>query len=268
MDQSETTEQGRVAGKVALITGAASGIGQATALLLAQEGARVVVTDRDEAAAAATTREILSTEGKKALVYPLDVTSEHDWQTVMQQVTDIWGRLDILINNAGIAFASPVTEMTLDEWQRVMLINAGGVFLGTRYAVPLMRQSGGGSIVNVSSASGVKASANASAYCSSKAAVRLFSQSVALEYASDNIRVNTLLPGGVATPMWEGMAFWQELAASEGGAEAAWKALAQDTPLKRFAQPHEIAQAILYFASDEARYVTGSELVIDGGYSV
>jgi NAD(P)-dependent dehydrogenase (short-subunit alcohol dehydrogenase family) len=257
-----------VGGKVALVSGAGAGIGKAAALLLAQEGAAVVVTDRDQAAAAETARAILSAGGK-ALVYALDVTVEDEWQATIAQVLDIWERLDILVNNAGVSFGKPVTEMTLAEWQMVMTVNAGGVFLGTKYAIPAMQQSGGGSIINLASASGLKASAGASAYCSSKAAVRLFSKAAALECAQGNppIRVNCVLPGGVMTPMWESMEFWQELAAGEGGADAAWQALSQDVPLKRFAHPDEIAQAILYLASDESRYVTGSELVIDGGYT-
>ncbi len=259
-----STPGGRVAGKVALITGAASGIGRATALLLAHEGASVAVTDRSEPGAASTARDILSQQGK-ALVYGLDVTVEADWQASIESVLDLWGRLDILVNNAGISFASPVTEMTLEEWRTVMAVNADGVFLGTRSAVQAMRQSGGGSIVNLSSASGLRASPTASAYCASKAAVRLFSKAVALECAAEGIRVNTVLPGGVETPMWEAMPFWQELVT--GGAAAAWEALAADTPLKRFARPEEVAQAILYLASDEAQYVTGAELVIDGGFT-
>jgi NAD(P)-dependent dehydrogenase (short-subunit alcohol dehydrogenase family) len=147
-----------------------------------------------------------------------------------------------------------------------MAVNLDGVFLGTKYGVRAMRQSGGGSIINVSSASGLKAAPTASAYSASKAAVRMLSKAIALECAADNIRVNTVLPGGVMTPMWEGMDFWQDLMA-EHGTEAAWAALASNDPLKRMARPEEIAAAILYLASDEAAFVTGSDLVIDGGYT-
>jgi 3(or 17)beta-hydroxysteroid dehydrogenase len=260
--------RGKIAGKVALVTGAASGIGRATALLLASEGAKVAATDVDEAGAKEVAWEIVHSGGE-ALAIGLDVTSEPAWQTAMQTVSASWGRLDIAVNNAGLSAARPVTEMTLGEWRRVMAVNLDGVFLGTKYAVLAMRQGTGGSIVNVSSASGVKASAGASAYCASKAAVIQFSKTVALECAQqgDNIRINTILPAGVMTPLWEGMDFWQGFVAERGGTEAAWQALAQSTPLKRFARPEEIARGILYLASDESSYMTGAELLLDGGYT-
>jgi NAD(P)-dependent dehydrogenase (short-subunit alcohol dehydrogenase family) len=253
---------------VALVTGAASGIGQATALLLAREGARVAVADRNETGAAATARELLTAQ-HKALTYPLDVTSEADWQATISSMMDIWGQIDILVNSAGVSFGKPITDMTLDEWRMVMAVNLDGIFLGTKHTIPAMRTNGGGSIVNISSASGLKAVPVASAYVASKAAVRYFSKSAALECAQngDNIRVNCVLPGGVATPMWESMDFWHDLVAETSSTEAAWAALASDVPLKRFAQPVEVAQAVLYLASDAAQFVTGAELVIDGGYT-
>jgi NAD(P)-dependent dehydrogenase (short-subunit alcohol dehydrogenase family) len=262
------TAQGRVGGKVALITGAASGIGRATALLLAHEGASVAASDLSEEGAFSTMQEIQDTGGD-ALSYRLDVTSEDDWTAVINRVLETWGKLDILVNNAGIAAGSPIDQMTLEEWRRVMSVNADGVFLGIRHAIRAMRQGSGGSIINISSASGLKASPGAAAYCASKAAVRLLSKAAALECAqqADGIRVNTVLPGGVATPIWQRTDFWAELANASGGEPGAWAALAQDVPLKRFAQPVEIAQAILYLASDESQYVTGAELVIDGGYT-
>jgi NAD(P)-dependent dehydrogenase (short-subunit alcohol dehydrogenase family) len=260
--------QGRIGGKVALITGAASGIGRATALLFAHEGASVVASDRDEPGAVSAVEEIQDTGGH-AMACRLDVTSEDDWTAAIERVLESWGRLDILVNNAGIAAGAPIDQMTLDEWRRVMAVNADGVFLGTQHAIRAMRQSGGGSIINLSSASGMKAAAGASAYSVSKAAVRMLSRVAALECAqqANGIRVNTVLPGGVATPIWQRTDFWAELATASGGEAAAWDALAQDVPLRRFAQPVEIAQAILYLASDEAQYVTGAELVIDGGYT-
>ncbi len=260
--------RGRVVAKRALVTGAASGIGRAAALLLAREGANVFVTDRDGAGAAQVAREIESHSGV-ALSGPLDVTSEPAWQTVVQQLLDAWGRLDIAVNNAGVSAAKPVAETTLPEWRQVMAVNLDGVFLGTKHAILAMRQGDGGSIINVSSASGIKASAGASAYCTSKAGMRLFSKVAALECAGrgDNIRVNTIVPAGVMTPLWERMDFWPGLVAEHGSPEAAWRALAQTTPLKRFASPEEIAQGILFLASDESSYMTASELVIDGGYT-
>lgn len=261
-DQTDKTT-GRVSGKVALVTGAASGIGRATAILLAQEGAQVAVTDLD-ADGTAETMKMIEAAGGVALSHRLDVTSEADWQAAMKKVEQTWGRLDILVNSAGISFAKPVTEMTLEEWRLVLAVNLDAVFLGTRAAIGAMRRTGRGSIINISSASGIKASAGASAYCASKAAVIHFSSTVALECANngENIRVNTVVPAGVKTPMWSKMPFWSEIEASE-----VWNAPADAAPLKRFAEPEEIARAILYLASDESSYVTGTELIIDGGYT-
>ncbi|HXG67283.1 MAG TPA: glucose 1-dehydrogenase [Blastocatellia bacterium] len=256
--------KGRVAGKVALITGAASGIGRAAAILLAREGAKVAVTDLDMAGAGQTV-EAIEAGGGVAFSQRLDVTSEADWQTAIGRVERTWGRLDILVNSAGISFAKPITEMALEEWRRVMAVNLDAIFLGTRAAIRAMQRAGRGSIINISSASGIKASAGASAYCASKAAVIHFSSTAALECVNSglNIRVNTVVPAGVKTPMWSKMPFWPEIEASE-----VWNAPPDAAPLKRFAEPEEIAGAILYLASDESSYVTGSKLVIDGGYTV
>jgi 3(or 17)beta-hydroxysteroid dehydrogenase len=257
---------GRVAGMVALVTGAGSGIGRATAQLLAREGASVIVTDVAEPGGSETVAAITAAGGR-ATWQRLDVTSEADWEAAIGSVPAAWGTLDVLVANAGISFAKPVADMTLDEWRRVMAVNLDGVFLGTKHAVRAMRQGHGGSIVIVSSASGVKASAGASAYGASKAALRLFAKAVALECrdAGDGIRVNIVLPAGVATAMWKGMDFWNDLLAQHGGDEAAvWRALSGGG---RFAEPEEIAHAILYLASDEASYVTGAEMVVDNGYT-
>ncbi|HEY9744354.1 MAG TPA: glucose 1-dehydrogenase [Coleofasciculaceae cyanobacterium] len=260
--------KGRVDGKIALVTGAASGIGRATALLLAREGAKVAVTDINERQAQETAEAILQ-EGGQALWQSLDVTEESDWEAAISHILQTWRQIDVLVANAGLSFAKPVTEMSLQEWRQVMAVNLDGVFLGTKQAVRAMRKGSGGSIVIVSSASGLKASPGASAYCASKAAQRLFAKSVALECAQngDNIRVNTVHPAGVATPMWKSMDFWNDLVEQNAGEAEAWKALASTSPLKRFAQPEEIAQAILYLASDESLFVTGTELVIDGGFT-
>jgi NAD(P)-dependent dehydrogenase (short-subunit alcohol dehydrogenase family) len=265
---SSPNEAGRVAGKVAIVTGAASGIGRATAVLLAQEGAKVAVTDRDEAGAKKVAAGIAAAGGE-ALPLALDVTSEPAWEAAVAAVLGAWSRLDIAVNNAGVSATSPVTETTLDQWRRVMSVNLDGVFLGTKHAVLAMRRGKGGSIVNVASASGVKASAGASAYCASKAAVIQFTKTVALECArhGDNVRVNAVLPAGVTTAMWEGMEFWPGLVAEQGGVESAWQALAQSTPLRRFARPEEIAQGILFLAAEESAYMTGAGLVLDGGYT-
>jgi 3(or 17)beta-hydroxysteroid dehydrogenase len=262
---------GRVHGKIALITGAASGIGKQTARLLAREGAAVLVTDIDAAGADATAKAV-SAEGGRSLARKLDVTQEPEWEQAIADIEHQFGSLTILVANAGISFAKAVHEMSLDEWRHVMAVNLDGVFLGTKHPVRAMSKGSGGSIVIVSSASGIKASPGASAYCSSKAALTLLAKTVALECRENghDIRVNTVLPAGVVTPLWKTMDFWPDLVAKHGGEEAAWKALGAlpgDAPLKRFAAPEEIAQGILYLASDESSFVTGAELVIDGGYT-
>ncbi len=249
------------------MTGAASGIGRATALLFAREGARVAVADRDENGAHETVRDIESLGGN-ALFIRLDVTNEADWERAVADLLARWSRLDILVNNAGISAATPIAETPLDDWRRVMAVNLDGTFLGTKHALAAMRTTGG-SIVNVSSASGSKATAGAAAYCTSKAAVRMLARVAALEGAQNDppVRVNSVLPGGVMTPMWESMDFWKDLVAQTGSVAESWKAIAQDVPLKRFATAEEVAQAILFFASDESRFVTGAELAVDGGYT-
>jgi 3(or 17)beta-hydroxysteroid dehydrogenase len=258
---------GRLGGRVALIAGAASGIGEATSLLFMRQGASVVVADVDEAGARRVAEQAADTA--RAVAARLDVTSESDWATRVSETTDRWGRLDILVMSAGITHAAPIEQLSLQEWRRVMAVNLDGAFLGTREAVRAMRVGGGGgSIVLVSSASGLRAAPGASAYAASKAAMRLFARSVAVEVAGDGIRVNTVHPAGVRTPMWTRAEFWSGLVSEHGGdEEAAWRSLASSTPLKRFAQPNEIAQAILFLASDAASYVTGAEMVVDGGFT-
>lgn len=256
---------GRVAQKVALVTGAASGIGRATAILLAREGAAVALTDIAEAGQAVADE--INQIGGKGLFVRLDVTDEAAWKGCVRQVLHAFGKLDIDVNNAGVAAARPVSEMTLSEWRRVMQVNLDGVFLGTKHAIRAM-SAGTGNIINVASASGIKASAGASAYCASKAAVRMFSKTAALECAAAGlkIRVNVVSPGGVKTPIWEKMDFWPGLVAQHGSEDGAWKALAGPS-LDGFFSPDEIAQAILFLASDESAYMNAGELVIDRGYT-
>jgi NAD(P)-dependent dehydrogenase (short-subunit alcohol dehydrogenase family) len=253
----------RFAGQIALVTGAASGIGRATAILLARQGAAVVATDLDEQGVAETV-ETITTAGGTAVGHTLDVTSEPDWDRAVELVERRWGRLHILVNCAGIALVRPVGGTTLAEWRQVMAVNLDGVFLGTRAAVQSMSRSGGGSIVNVASASGIKPAPASSAYCASKAAVIMLTKAVALECCRDGsgVRVNAVAPGGVRTPMWGKTA-----GASAVVGTVEWNASA-DVPIgQRFADPDEVAQAILFLASADALYITGSVLPVDAGYS-
>ena len=255
----------RMQGKAAIVTGAASGIGRATAILFAREGARVLLTDLDPAGEAVA--DSIRASGGKARFLRHDVSDEASWTTAIRRALEAFGRLDVLVNNAGISFAKPLGETTLAEWRQLMAVNLDGVFLGTREAVRAMRGSGGGAIINVSSASGLVGSPTASAYCASKGGVRLFTKAVALEVAGDGIRVNSIHPGGVRTPIWAKADFWPGLVEQSGSEDAAFQALAGASPLGRLAEPEEIAEAILYLASDASKFMTGSELVIDGGYT-
>jgi 3(or 17)beta-hydroxysteroid dehydrogenase len=267
MHEQSPQSKGRVAGKVALVTGAGSGIGQATAATLAAQGAAVACADLNPAGAEGTAAAI-SAGGRSAWSCQLDVTAEPTWQQTMDQLLRAQGRLDIAVNCAGISFACPVADMCLKDWRQVIAVNLEGVFLGTKHAIRAMRQSGrGGSIVNVASVSGIKAQPEASAYCASKAAVIMFSKAAALECLrkGDNIRVNSVSPTGVKTPMWKTMPFFQELMAKEGSEEAAFQAMAQSAPYGRWALPEEVALAILYLASEESSFITGTNFVFDNG---
>ncbi len=253
---------GRVAGKVALIVGAASGIGRAAAVLLSEEGAIAWCCDRDAEGAAAAAAEI----GARSAA--LDVAREGDWEAAIGAVLADRGRLDVLVNSAGVSFACPLADTSLADWRRVLAVNLDGVFLGTKHAIRAMRTTGG-SIVHVSSASGLKSAPGASAYSTSKAAACMLSRAAAKECADAGlpIRVNTVCPGAVKTPLWRTMPFFQELIARTGSEEAAFQAMTAGQPRgSRFAEPEEIAHAILYLASDESRFVTGTELVIDAGF--
>ncbi|MBS0657093.1 MAG: glucose 1-dehydrogenase [Verrucomicrobia bacterium] len=255
---------GRLAGKVALVTGAASGIGRAVAELFVREGARVALADLADELVRGVAGSLPEAQ---ACALALDVTSEPAWEAAVTAVLARWGRLDILINNAGISFGQPLTETSLADWRRVMAVNLDGVFLGLKHGGAALRRGGGGSIVNVASASGIKPAPGAAAYCASKAGVRMLSRTAALEFASAGIRVNSVSPSGVTTPLWESMPFFAEMAAKLGGTAAVWAELSKDVPLRRFADAGEIAQGILYLASDESRFVTAADLALDGGYT-
>ena len=243
----------RLEGKVALISGSARGMGAAEVRLFAQEGAKVVIADLLEDEGRKLEAEI-NDSGGKALFVRLDVTNESEWRGAIESAVRTFGKLDVLVNNAAIIRTERVLETTVQIWDDVMSVNAKGVFLGTKSAIPEMRKVGGGSIVNISSGAGITGSQQNAAYHASKGAVRIFTKAAAIQYAKDNIRVNSVHPGPIDTAMLS-------IARSE---DAIRERLA-DTPLGRVGRPEEVAYGVLYLASDESSFVTGSELVIDGG---
>ncbi|HLI16037.1 MAG TPA: glucose 1-dehydrogenase [Acidimicrobiales bacterium] len=252
---------GRVEGKVAIVTGAASGIGRAAALLLAREGAAVAVTDVQDEAGHDTVKAIAS-EGGEARYWHLDTSDEHEVAQVFGEVVDTYDHLDVLVNNAGISGVNkPTHEIALEEWNRVISINLTGVFLCTKHAIPHLRRNGGGSIVNLSSIYGLIGAPDAPPYHAAKGGVRLMSKTDALLYAADNIRVNSVHPGFIWTPMVE------HFLAEQGDVEQGRQAIDALHPIGHMGEPDDIAYGILYLASDESKFVTGSELVIDGGYT-
>jgi len=257
---------GQVAGKVALVTGGASGIGQAVAELMAEEGASVVVTDVDELQGSDVVAGIKKA-GREAVFLPQDVTSEPRWAEVVGEIAQRFGRLDVLVSNAGIGIRAPsIVEMSLADWRRQTAINLDGVFLSVKYSLPLMRKTGGGSIIMMSSLAGLRGSATLAGYSATKGGVRLFAKSIAMECASfgDGIRVNSVHPGIIGTPIWGKIP--AGAATSGQNAPIDYEELAKlATPLGRAGRAREIAQGVLYLASDASSYVTGSELVIDGG---
>ena len=247
---------GKLDGKVALISGGARGQGAAEAETFAREGARVVFGDVRDAEGQAVEAAIRKAGGDAAYIH-LDVTDEADWQKAVRSATDRYGRLDILINNAAIIIPRvPIEERTAAEWDQVMAVNAKGVFLGTKHAIPAMRRSGGGSIVNISSIAGMGQSLHQEpAYAASKGAIRIFTKVTAAQHAKDKIRCNSVHPGPVDTEMFHS-AFRDR--------EAMERRL-QRIPLGRMGTVAEVVSAVLYLASDEASYISGAELLIDGG---
>jgi 3(or 17)beta-hydroxysteroid dehydrogenase len=245
---------GRLAGKTALITGAASGIGRATAVLFHAEGAKVAATDRNEAGLA-------EAKAFADLVLPQDVTDEARWREVVDSVVAAFGRLDILVNSAGIALKGNIETATLGDWRKTQAINVEGTFLGCREAIRAMKAKGGGSIVNLSSVAGIIGDAQSAAYCASKGAVRLLTKSAALHCgrAGYNIRLNSVHPSFADTPMV------RKLIASSKNPERVREGLARAAPMGRLGRAEEVAAAILYLASDESSFTTGAEIVVDGG---
>jgi NAD(P)-dependent dehydrogenase (short-subunit alcohol dehydrogenase family) len=250
----------RVAGKVVLVTGAGSGIGRATAKLLAAEGATVVVTDINKPGGLETVQQIgASNSGGGARFEEHDTAKEEDWKRIIDEVMAREGKLNGLVNNAGIAgpFPSTFETETVEQWQRMLAINVQGVFLGCKHGVPAMKQSGGGSIVNTSSLAAFLGTPALSAYGASKGAVRQFTKTVAMDCARKGykVRCNSVHPGIIMTPMGQG------ILPNDKARERALKSI----PIGEFGAPEDIAYGILYLISDESRFVTGTELVIDGG---
>jgi NAD(P)-dependent dehydrogenase (short-subunit alcohol dehydrogenase family) len=244
--------------KVALITGGASGIGRATALLFAREGAAVSIVDADEAAGASAAAEVVTASGR-ALFVAADVTRAEDCRRAVAATVAAFGGLDILCNNAGIIRRADVLATTEAEWDRVMAVNVKSVFLMSREAIPHLAARGGGAIVNIASGWGLKGGPAAAAYCASKGAVVNLTRAMAIDHARQGIRVNAVCPGDTDTPML------REEAAQLGRSDEEFLAAAADRPLGRYGRPEEIATAVLYLASEASSYVTGTTLVVDGG---
>jgi NAD(P)-dependent dehydrogenase (short-subunit alcohol dehydrogenase family) len=268
----------RLKGKSAIVTGAASGIGRATAIAMAREGAAVLLTDIDDAGGHETLATIAKAGGRAAYAHQ-DVVDEAVWQDIVAQAVRLHGHLDTLVNNAGIGAGHLVTEMSLEAWNRQVAINLTGPFLGIKHSIPAMRahiKAGGtgGSIINISSVAGLEGAPGLAGYCATKGGIRLFTKAVAKEYAADRIRCNSVHPGIIDTPIWTSI--------DAGGLQATREALGTPpgansipvdaialvgTPLGRAGQPEEVAAGIVFLASDESGFMTGSELVIDGGWT-
>jgi len=252
----------RLIDKVALVTGGAMGIGEACVRLMAKEGAAVAISDLNISRGSALAEEI-NCAGGAALFLEQDVGDEAAWRRVVDAIVERFGRLNIVVNNAGLGIGGDVEHATLDDWHRLMRVNLDGVFLGTKYGVQTIRRFGGGSIVNLSSIEGLVGDPNLAAYNSSKGGVRLLTKSAALYCAKAgyNIRVNSVHPGYIWTPMVE------HYLEATGDVEAGRKALNAMHPVGHIGEPNDIAYGVVYLASDESKFMTGAELVIDGGYT-
>jgi NAD(P)-dependent dehydrogenase (short-subunit alcohol dehydrogenase family) len=252
---------GRVAGKTAIVTGGAAGIGRACALALAGEGARVAVADVDEAGGADTAAAI-RTDGGEAFFRRADVAVTADMRELVRQAADRWGRLDVLVNNAGVAISGSVTEITDEDWERVLSVNLSGVWRGMRFAIPEMLKTGGGSVINTSSVQSVVGFRGWAGYAASKGAINSLTRQAAVDYADRGIRVNAVLPGTILTPMNERI-----LAASPDPSriEQGWLSL---HPVGRLGQPEEVAALVVFLASDESSFITGELIRVDGGLVV
>ncbi|MWJ27550.1 glucose 1-dehydrogenase [Halomonas sp. ZH2S] len=258
---SNASSNKRVENKVVLVTGGVFGIGRAISLLLAREGAKVAVTDIQDEEGKKVVEEI-NNAGGTAEYWHLDTSSEEQVKNVFSEVADTFGSLNVLVNNAGISGPNkPTHEVTAEEWNNLMAINVNGVFFCTKHAIPFMQKAGQGSIINLSSIYGIVGAADLPPYHASKGAVRVMSKNDALFYAKDNIRVNSIHPGFIWTPLVENLG-----KESPEGVEAFRKQLDALHPIGHVGEPDDIAYGALYLASDESKFVTGSELLIDGGY--
>jgi NAD(P)-dependent dehydrogenase (short-subunit alcohol dehydrogenase family) len=248
-------------GRVALITGAGSGIGRAIALLFAREGAKIVVADISEADGEKSVELIKKADGEGVFVKG-DVSKAEVARRMTDAAVGEYGRLDILCNNAGIESVGTVVDVGEEKWDKVINVNLKGAFLCSKYAIPKIIESGGGVVINIASVLGLIGSKGEAAYCASKGAIVSLTREMALDFASQNVRVNCICPGSVLTPTF------RRVIGSSGDYERAFKKNLEKIPLKRVAEPVEIAYAALYLASDKSSYVTGSALVIDGGWSI
>jgi NAD(P)-dependent dehydrogenase (short-subunit alcohol dehydrogenase family) len=250
---------------VALVTGGRRGLGRATAIMLAREGADVAISDYKPDGADEVLAEIGKVGGKGIFIQH-DVRSEEEWKSALGKVVEHFGKLDILVNNAGVGAGKNIEEVTFEEWRWVMSVNFDGVFLGTKYGIGVMKRTGGGSIVNISSVEGIVGDSRMVAYDSSKGGLRTLTKSAALHCARRgyNIRVNTVHPGFIESRMVEGFLKAQ---AKDGDVEAVRRELVKLHPVGHLGEPDDVTYAVLYLASDESKFATGSELVVDGGYT-
>lgn len=253
----------QVSGKVAIVTGGASGIGEACAVTLAREGASVLITDIDDILGKGVVDRITKAGGK-AHYLRHDVRDEAAWPGIVADAEKQYGRLDIMVANAGIGIMSPIATMTLADWQRQQAINLDGVFLSIKHSIPAMKRAGGGSIVLMSSVAGLRGAPGLAAYSATKGGVRLLAKSVALEHAADNIRCNSVHPGIIATPIWEKIPTGAEGNRRNAPIDPRERAAAT-VPLPRVGEAQDIANGVLFLCTDAGNYITGQELVIDGG---
>lgn len=246
---------GRVDNKVAIVTGAAGGMGKADALLLAKEGAKIAVTDVQEDKVMQVVDEI-NANGGEAIGFKHDVSSEEQWIRVVNETVAKFGKINVLVNNAGVSNATPFLDLTVQDWEKTMTINVTSIFLGQKYVIPHMIEAGGGSIINISSIAGLTGGSGTGPYTASKGAVRMLTKATAVDYAQHHIRANSIHPGYIETPMTE------DLLKNESMVQ--W--FLSQTPLPRLGKTEDIANAVLFLASDESSFITGVELPVDGGY--